>query len=181
METLLAVLDPELVVQADAAAAVAGIRREVRGGRNWAGEAITATRCARFAHAAMVDGTVGLVVPPKGRLFRVLRFTFSGGKIAVIELVGDSDRLRAMKITVLDETWSMLIRRCAGRGTNPQFGPYFHERIGLLSSNEANRRIEPQLLLQVDQSDVRERFSTRRVSRLKVLPGGIFESLLWRA
>jgi len=74
----------------------------VRGARSWAAEAIRAARGARFAHPALVDGIVGLVVAPKGRLFRVLRFSFSGNKIAAIEVVGDSERLRAMEITVLD-------------------------------------------------------------------------------
>jgi RNA polymerase sigma factor (sigma-70 family) len=102
VEALLAVLDPDLVVQADATAAVGGTQREVRGARSWAAEAIRAARGARFAHPALVDGIVGLVVAPKGRLFRVLRFSFSGNKIAAIEVVGDSERLRAMEITVLD-------------------------------------------------------------------------------
>lgn len=101
VEALLGVLDPELVVRADAASAVGGTLREVRGARHWAAEAIRAARGARFAHPAMVDGTAGLVVAPKGRLFRVLRFSLSNGKIAAIEIVGDSDRLRAMEIMVL--------------------------------------------------------------------------------
>ncbi len=102
LEALLAVLDPELVVRADSAAAVGGVEREVRGARKWAAEAITAARGARFAYPAMVDGSVGLVVAPKGRIFRVLRFTFSDEKISGIEVVGDPDRLRAMEIAVLD-------------------------------------------------------------------------------
>ena len=101
VEALLAVLDPDLVVQADTTSAVGGTQREVRGARNWAAEAIDAARGARFAHPAMVDGTIGLVVAPKGRLFRVLRFSFAGNKIAAIDVVGDPDRLRAMEITVL--------------------------------------------------------------------------------
>ncbi len=101
VEALVAVLDPDLVVQADTTSAVGGTQREVRGARNWAAEAIDAARGARFAHPAMVDGTIGLVVAPKGRLFRVLRFSFAGNRIAAIDVVGDPDRLRAMEITVL--------------------------------------------------------------------------------
>ena len=102
VEALLSVLDPDLVVQADTAAAVGGVQREVRGARNWAGSAITAARGARFAYPAIVEGAPVLVVAPNGRLFRVLRFMFSDGKIARIEIVGDPDRLRAMELTVLD-------------------------------------------------------------------------------
>ena len=102
VEALLSVLDPDLVVQADAVAAVGGMQREVRGARNWAKAAITAARGARFAHPAMVDGVLGLIVAPKGRLFRVLRFSFAGDRVAAIEVVGDSDRLRAMEIAPLE-------------------------------------------------------------------------------
>ena len=102
LEALLAVLDPDLVVRADAASAVGGIQREVRGAGNWAAEAIHAARGARYAQPAMVEGIVGLVVAPKGRLFRLLRFTFENDKIATIEVVGDAVRLAAMEIAVID-------------------------------------------------------------------------------
>ena len=104
LPALLAVLDPDVVVRADAVAAVGGTQREVRGARDWAPEAIRAARGARFAHLAMVDGAVGLIVAPKGRLFRVLHFSFIGDKIAAIEVVGDRDRMRAMEIALLYES-----------------------------------------------------------------------------
>ena len=102
-EGLIAVLDPELVVRADAASAVGGVAREVRGAENWARQAITFGRGARFAQAALVDGAVGLVVAPRGRLFRVLRFTLSNGKIATVEVVGDRARLDELDLAVLQD------------------------------------------------------------------------------
>jgi RNA polymerase sigma-70 factor (ECF subfamily) len=102
-EGLIAVLDPELVVRADAASAVGGVAREVRGAENWARQAITFARGARFAQAAMVDGAVGVVVAPRGRLFRVLRFTLSNGKIATVEVVGDRERLGELDLAVLQD------------------------------------------------------------------------------
>ena len=102
-EGLIAVLDPELVVRADAASAVGGVAREVRGAENWAKQAITFARGARFAQAALVDGTVGVLVAPRGRLFRVLRFTLSNGKIATVEVVGDRERLGEMDLAVLQD------------------------------------------------------------------------------
>ncbi len=102
LEGLLAVLDPDMVALADAASAVGGVEREVRGARNWAAQAIRAARGARFAQLAIVDESVALVVAPKGRLFRVLRFSFSENKIAGLEVVGDAERLRAMEIRVFD-------------------------------------------------------------------------------
>jgi RNA polymerase sigma factor (sigma-70 family) len=102
VQALLAVLDPDLVVRADAASAVGGVQREVRGARNWAAGAIQAARGARFAFPALIDGAVGLVVAPKGRVFRVLRFSFAHDKIASVEVIGDPNQLRAMEIAILD-------------------------------------------------------------------------------
>jgi RNA polymerase sigma-70 factor (ECF subfamily) len=98
---LVAVLDPDVVITADAAAQPVEALREVRGAENWAQGAITAARGARAAHPALVDGRLGLVIAPKGRLFRVLRFTLAEEKIAAIEVIGDPDRLRQLQLAVL--------------------------------------------------------------------------------
>ena len=100
-EGLIAVLDPDVLVRSDVAAVGPGGSREVRGARNWAKGAIVAARGARFAQPALVDGRVGLVVAPRGRLFRVLSFTFAGGKIAQVEVIGDPARLRELELAVL--------------------------------------------------------------------------------
>jgi RNA polymerase sigma factor (sigma-70 family) len=100
---LVALLDPEVVVRADASAAVGGVTRELQGAEAWARQAIALSRGARFAQAALVDGSVGLVVAPRGHLFRVLRFTLQDRKILEIEVVGDADRLRQLDLAVLNE------------------------------------------------------------------------------
>jgi RNA polymerase sigma-70 factor (ECF subfamily) len=101
-ESLVAVLDPDLEVKADpgilpAAAAAA------RGAQAWARQAITAARGAVFARIVLVDGEVGVVIAPHGRLFRVLKFMFAGGKISNIEILADHARLQALDLAVLGE------------------------------------------------------------------------------
>jgi RNA polymerase sigma-70 factor (ECF subfamily) len=98
---LVAVLDPDVVIRADSVAQPAEVMREVRGAENWARGAITAARGARAARPALIDGAVGLLIAPKGRLFRVLRFTLAGEKIASIEVMGDPERLRQLNLAVL--------------------------------------------------------------------------------
>ena len=98
---LVAVLDPKVVITADAVAQPVEAMREIRGAENWAQGAITAARGARAAHPALIDGALGLVIAPQGRLFRVLRFTLADEKIAAIEVIGDSDRLRQLQFAVL--------------------------------------------------------------------------------
>jgi RNA polymerase sigma-70 factor (ECF subfamily) len=98
---LVAVLDPNVVIRADSTAQPVETMREVRGAENWAKGAITAARGARAAQPALIDGTVGLVIAPKGRLFRALRFTFANGTIAQVEVIGDPERLRQLDLSVL--------------------------------------------------------------------------------
>ena len=50
----------------------------------------------------MVEGSVGIIVAPRGRLFRVLEFTFANGRIASMEVVGDPERLRSIEVSTLD-------------------------------------------------------------------------------
>lgn len=102
---LLEVLDPAFSVHADAAAAPAGVSTDIRGAEAWAKQAIRAARGARLARPAMVEGSVGLIVAPRGRLFRVLRFTFANGRIIAMEVIGSPERLRAIAVGLLgDET-----------------------------------------------------------------------------
>jgi len=98
---LVALLDPNVVISADAVAQPVETKREIRGAENWAQGAIVAARGARAAQPALIDGEVGLVVAPKGRLFRVLRFTLAHGKIAGVDVIGDPDRLRQLNIAIL--------------------------------------------------------------------------------
>ena len=100
---LLAVLDPDVVVRADTAAAAAGGAREVRGAQTWARGAVAFSRGARFAQPALVNGTVGLVLAPRGRLFRALTFTITRGKIVEIDVIADPARLRQLDLAVLGE------------------------------------------------------------------------------
>jgi RNA polymerase sigma-70 factor, ECF subfamily len=98
---LVAVLDPGVVITADAAAQPVEAMREIRGAENWARDAIAGARGARTAQPALIDGAVGLVVAPQGRLFLALRFTLARGKIATVEIIGDPERLRQLNLAVL--------------------------------------------------------------------------------
>jgi RNA polymerase sigma-70 factor (ECF subfamily) len=101
-EGLVAVLDPDISVRADAIAALAGVSAEVRGAEYWARQALTTARGARFARVALVNGTVGVVIAPRGKLFRVLSFAFADGKIAQIDVVADPARLSELDLAVLE-------------------------------------------------------------------------------
>ncbi|HEY3804845.1 MAG TPA: sigma-70 family RNA polymerase sigma factor [Kofleriaceae bacterium] len=99
VEGLIAVLDPELVATGDGGAGGIG---EVRGAQTWATGAVKYARGAAAARLALVDGAVGLVIAPRGKLFRVLRFSFAGDRVAGVEVIADPARLAALDIGLLD-------------------------------------------------------------------------------
>jgi RNA polymerase sigma-70 factor (ECF subfamily) len=103
-EGLVAVLDPEIVVKVDAVAARPGPPREIRGAENWARGAIAFSRqLTGTVQPMLVNGEVGLVWTPGGRIFRVLRCSFVDGKIARADVITDPARLRELDLAVLDE------------------------------------------------------------------------------
>jgi RNA polymerase sigma factor (sigma-70 family) len=99
-DSLLAVLDDDVVLRVDASAA--GAPRTIHGARVVAANAQMFSANARFAEPAMVDGAVGIVVAPKGKLVLVLRFRVAGDKITGIDIVADPETLRGFDLAVLD-------------------------------------------------------------------------------
>jgi hypothetical protein len=97
---LLALLDPDVVLRADASAVQAGASREVRGA---AAVAETFSGRARFARPALVNGAAGAVWAPGGRPRVVFGFTITRGKIAQIDLVADPERLRQLDLAILSD------------------------------------------------------------------------------
>jgi len=103
-EGLIAVLDPDVVVRIDEAAARPGAPREIRGARNWAKGAIAfSQQLAGDVRPMLVNGEVGLVWAPQGRLFRVLRFSIADGKIATVDVIAEQTRLKELELAVLGE------------------------------------------------------------------------------
>jgi RNA polymerase sigma factor (sigma-70 family) len=101
-EALLALLDPDVLVQADRAAVPPGAATQVRGAQAVAGQALIFSRRARFAQLALVSGSVGIVVAPRGRLMMVMAFKFTGQKIAKVDIIADPASLRQIDMAVLD-------------------------------------------------------------------------------
>jgi RNA polymerase sigma factor (sigma-70 family) len=102
VEGLVSVLDPDVLVKVDAAGGRPGTPRESRGARNWATGAVAFAHAARFAQAALVDGSVGAIFTRDGKLTTVLRFTMTDGKIGAVEVITEPARLQKFDLAVLD-------------------------------------------------------------------------------
>jgi RNA polymerase sigma-70 factor (ECF subfamily) len=103
-EGLLAVLDPDVVRRLDPLAAATGAPRELRGAEAVARGALAGSQRARSAPAALalVDGSVGVVVAPRGRLSTVIIFKISRGRIVEMDVIADPARLGQLHLAVLE-------------------------------------------------------------------------------
>jgi RNA polymerase sigma factor (sigma-70 family) len=102
-DTLLAVLDPDVVLRIDGGAVRAGLSREVRGARAVAEQTLTFSRLSPFVRPALVNGAAGVVVAPRGRPFSVMGFTIRGRKIVEIDILADPARLSRLDVSVFDD------------------------------------------------------------------------------
>ena len=99
LDRLLAVLDPDVVLRADAGAGPIGPSRVVRGAREVAGQVLGFGRLARFARPALVNGRPGLVAAVDGQPLSVMGVVTRGGRIVEIDILADPERLRRLDLT----------------------------------------------------------------------------------
>ncbi|RMI30533.1 sigma-70 family RNA polymerase sigma factor [Nocardia stercoris] len=101
LAALLAVLSPDVVRIADPAALPAGMAAIVRGARAVAEETVVLQQRSAVAALALVNGTVGILVAPHGRLRLALTVTVRDNRVAGYEVIADRARLRALAVRVL--------------------------------------------------------------------------------
>ena len=98
LSTLLRLLDPDVTLDVDAAAAATGAERRL-------GAAAVADQFsgrARVARTALVDGAVGAVWSVGGKARVVFDFLVQGGRVTGITLLADPDTLEGMDLEVFD-------------------------------------------------------------------------------
>jgi len=104
MSALVALLDSDVTLTADAAAVPAGRPAVLHGAKTVANGAIAAGAIARESQLALVDEAVGIVFAPAGHLRVALALTVSDAdRIAAIDVIADPDRLRRLRVAVLPD------------------------------------------------------------------------------
>jgi RNA polymerase sigma-70 factor (ECF subfamily) len=98
-EGLLSVLDPNVVARSDDATIKMGGPRQLSGS---AAVAKTFQGRAQGARTALVDGRIGFVVAPKGRLLLAVDVTIVNGRITAMQGIGDPDRLARTEFSLAD-------------------------------------------------------------------------------
>jgi RNA polymerase sigma-70 factor (ECF subfamily) len=98
-DALLAVLDPDVELRIDG-----GVQRQeasliLRGSTAVARHTATYSELYPWVRPALVNGAAGAVVAPRGRLFSVMAFTVTNGKIVQIDALLDPERLARLGLS----------------------------------------------------------------------------------
>ncbi|MEN4397958.1 sigma-70 family RNA polymerase sigma factor [Mycolicibacterium senegalense] len=102
LEALLAILDPDVLRRVDRVLVGGQIPTELRGAQEFVEESKMFATVARGGEVAVVDGAAGVVIAPVGQLKSLLRLDIQDGRIRVIDIIGDPDRLAAAEIVLAD-------------------------------------------------------------------------------
>jgi RNA polymerase sigma factor (sigma-70 family) len=104
LTALVALLDPDVTLAADATAAPSGKPVMLHGVDAVARGAVLAAGRAAESRLALVDGSVGIVFAPAGHLRVVLAFTVNEARrITAIDVIADPDRLQRLNLSLLPE------------------------------------------------------------------------------
>ena len=100
-ERLLTILDPDVVLRADAGAGPFGPSTLVRGAREVIANAQRFAPLGRFARPVLVNGGPGFLVARDGEPLAVMAVTVRDGKIAEMDVLADPDRLARLDLTAV--------------------------------------------------------------------------------
>jgi RNA polymerase sigma factor (sigma-70 family) len=100
-EALVAVLDPDIVLRADAGPE--GLSHRFEGAETVARQAMLFSRVDLTLRKALVNGAAGVVALRDGRPFSLAAFTVRDGKVVEMDILADPERLSRLDFAVLGE------------------------------------------------------------------------------
>ena len=99
--TLLTLLDPAVVLRADAGAGPAGPSQVVQGAPAVIGQARRFAHLAGSARLVLINGAPGFLVAPHGQAFALLAVTVRADKITEIDILADPERLARLDLAAV--------------------------------------------------------------------------------
>ncbi|WP_329004829.1 RNA polymerase sigma factor SigJ [Kribbella sp. NBC_00709] len=104
-EALLELLDPEVLLRADAGAASAeyagpAVSKLVRGAKAVVEQALLFSRMAPYNQLALINGAPGVITVVNDHLMGVMAVTVADGKITQIDILADLERLEVIPLPV---------------------------------------------------------------------------------
>ena len=102
-DTLVSLLDPDVVLRSDFGARRPAAARVTRGAAAVARQALIGALPTAHLHPALVNGAAGVVVTVRGRPLAVMGFTVTDGRIVEIDAIADPERVRRIAAAVLGD------------------------------------------------------------------------------
>jgi RNA polymerase sigma-70 factor (ECF subfamily) len=99
-DALVAVLDPDVELRIDGGAVREETSLILRGAEAVAAYTSNYSKLYPFVRPAFVNGAAGAVVAPAGRVFSVMAFAVTNGKITQIDALVDPERLGQLNLTI---------------------------------------------------------------------------------
>jgi RNA polymerase sigma-70 factor, ECF subfamily len=100
-DTLVTLLDPDVVLRSDYGGRRPGAAKITRGAAAVASQALLGALPSAELHPALVNGAAGVVITVRGRPFAVMGFTVADDKIIEIDAIADPDRVQRIAATML--------------------------------------------------------------------------------
>jgi RNA polymerase sigma factor (sigma-70 family) len=97
-EALLAMLDPDVVLRADAGDSPLAPSHLVRGAQSVLAQTQRFAPLARFGRLVLINGTPGFLVAVNGQPFALLAIAIRDGRITEIDILADPDRLARLDL-----------------------------------------------------------------------------------
>ena len=95
-EALVSVLHPDIVLRADVGSAQIPGERVLHGAHNVASQALMFSMPNLVLQPVLINGGAGVVVYSGERVYSIMAFTVTGGKVAEIDVIADPERLSGM-------------------------------------------------------------------------------------
>ncbi|HEX4107275.1 MAG TPA: RNA polymerase sigma factor SigJ [Solirubrobacteraceae bacterium] len=102
-DALLELLDPDVVLRADAGALTFPSSRHVRGAHKVAAQTLSFRGAAAAARPVLVNGAAGFLVDQQGHPLSVAGITVRNGRIAEIDILADPERLRHIDLSAPED------------------------------------------------------------------------------
>jgi len=102
-DSLVAVLDPDVVLRSDGGAMRPDASVVVRGASAVAARAVRFAQAPPFVRPALVNGAAGVVVAVGGQALSVMGFTVTGGRVVAIDVLADTERLHHLDLAAIDD------------------------------------------------------------------------------
>ena len=104
LSALIALLDPDVTLRADAGASPSGRVIERQGVKLVSAGAVASASRAEHSQLALIDGAVGIVFAPAGHLQIAVKLAVNTeGRITAMDIIADQDKLQELQLAILPD------------------------------------------------------------------------------